>query len=200
MTTLAVFDFDGTLFRSPDRPDWWGRYPWIVDNSSLGRPCVPDKPGSDWWVSPVVNDAKQSISDPDILAIVCTGRAQSVGGFRYRIPELLKGKGLNFDLVYLNPGQDTKAFKQQIISKLTRQFPEIDTVHIWENHPQHLPSFIKHVEKLGLQGVPHFVRSTPHPTTCTQEQQEALTQSGHSDWVKRAAQKVAAKWIENILI
>ena len=141
---LHLYDFDGTLFRSPVRPDWWGKRSWWVEPESLGPPCVPLKPGSDWWISSTVRDAKRSISDPNVWAILCTGRADT-GSLRYRVAELLKQKGLDFDEVYLSKGgQDAPTmYKINVMNKILRRNPDISTVQIWEdqNLPQHPPSF-----------------------------------------------------------
>jgi len=96
---LAVFDFDGTLFRSPEAPIWAGKG-WFVNVESLGPPCVPEKPEPNWWVSNTVSAARGAISDQNTWAVLITGRVDSI--FRWRIPELLKAAGLNFDEVHLN--------------------------------------------------------------------------------------------------
>ena len=90
MAELHLYDFDGTLFRSPQRPDWWGKDSWIMSPESLGPPCVPLKPGRDWWIGKTVQAAKQSIGDRDTWAILCTGRPPQ-SAHRLRVgPEQLK--------------------------------------------------------------------------------------------------------------
>ena len=116
MAELHLYDFDGTLFRSPHQPmvwegDWWN------DVRSLMPPCVPDRPGAKWWVGSTVSSAKQSIGDSDVFAVLSTGRLDR-SGFRYRIPELLKQKGLNFDEVHLAPPQGTLNFKKNLLWKV----------------------------------------------------------------------------------
>ena len=165
MLILAMFDFDGTLFKSPDKPSDWGPGSWVIESESLNPPCVPLKPGPQWWIESTVSAAKRSISDPNVWAILCTGRADGIGGFRYRIPELLKQKGLNFDEVLLNPGGDTEAFKKAVIKRITKKYPDITTVQIWEDH--NLPSFMSFVKSLGLVGIPHPVK-VKHPE-CDQD-------------------------------
>ena len=148
MSEFHLYDFDGTLFRSPHQPmvwegDWWN------DVRSLVPPCVPEKPGSDWWISNTVANAKKSISNPDVLAVMSTGRLDR-SGFRYRIPELLKQRGLNFDQVRLAPPQGTLKFKQGLLTSALRRHPHIDTVRIWDDRPSHLRAFKETAKKLGI--------------------------------------------------
>lgn len=188
---LHLYDFDGTLFRSPDRPEGWGPKSWVISPLSLGPPCVPEVPGEEWWVSSVVADAKRSIADPEVWAIVCTGR-QNNGGLRFRIAELLKDKGLRFNQVFLNPGMDTKAFKLQVIGRLLRKYPDLLSVHIWENDLSNLAAYCKAVEATGRLCVRHPVRTHPLPPLCSLGDIEALEAEG---WSRYAAQAVADRWL-----
>ena len=72
-TELHIYDFDGTLFRSPHQPAVW-EGDWWSDPASLLPPCVPEKPGSEWWIASTVSSAKRSISDSDVFAVMMTGR------------------------------------------------------------------------------------------------------------------------------
>lgn len=139
---LHVFDFDGTLFRSPEPPDWWpypGSGKWWPWEQSLTEPCVPERPGPDWWNQPVVKQAKDSIKNPDIYAILATGRLDRV--FRWRVPELLKTAGLNFDEVHLSPGGSTLEFKTKLILRTLQRHPFVQKVHIWDDRKEHLSKF-----------------------------------------------------------
>ncbi len=167
MAELHLYDFDGTLFRSPHLEGIKG---WWVSDFSLSPPCVPLKPGPDWWNQKVVGEAKRSIADQNVWSIMVTGRRERAGGFRYRIPELLKGAGLNFDAVYLNPSDDTESFKKNVIADTLRRFPQIETVHIWEDRLNHLASFCKFVHGLGKACVQHPQKDRPHSVICDPEE------------------------------
>ena len=99
---LHVYDFDGTLFRSPSPPAVWAR-DWWSDGQSLLPPCVPAIPGARWWNAATVKSARRSIANPNVFAAMLTGR-QDTGVLGYRIPDLLHQRGLNFDAVHLDPG------------------------------------------------------------------------------------------------
>lgn len=148
MAELHVYDFDGTLFRSPHEPNVWDG-DWWNNPASLLPPCIPDEPGDDWWVMPTVSEAKRSISDPDVFAIMATGRGIA-SGLRYRVPELLKQKGLHFDEVYLAPPSGTLAWKKRVITRLLEKHPIIDTVRIWDDRRSHLSEFIQAVVSAGI--------------------------------------------------
>lgn len=182
MSELHLYDFDGTLFRSPHVEgikDWW------VQDFSLNPPCVPEKPGVQWWNMPVVAEAKASIANQNVWAILVTGRSDNTG-FRFRVPELLGQVGLRFDRIYLNDtGGQTELFKKAVISDTLRRFPQIDTVHIWEDRLHHLDQFAKHVEGLGRTCVRHPVKVQPHPMLCDPEELPAMAARVAQRWSSR---------------
>lgn len=162
---LHLFDFDGTLFRSPGPPQWWDRNPkaWWSFPESLEPPCVPERPGPEWWVADTVRAARKSIASPDVFALLCTGRLDRP--FRWRVPELLKQKGLGFDKVLLNPTTgSTRGFKKQAMAALHRRH-QFDHVEIWED--RHLTEYQPFVEKeMGLECRIHKVVSPVVPARC----------------------------------
>ena len=139
---LHLFDFDGTLFRSPDPPEWWpwpGGTKWWSWEESLTEPCVPERPGREWWNGPIVQQAKKSIKDQNVYAMLATGRIDAV--FRWRVPELLKLAGLSFDEVHMSPGGATLTFKTNLVKRILRRHPAIGAVHIWDDRKEHLRGF-----------------------------------------------------------
>lgn len=164
MAELHIYDFDGTLFRSPAPPLDWGdsEEAWYGEGSSLDLPYVPEKPGPDFWVKDTVTSARQSIANPDVLAVCVTGRS-SRQVFKYRIPEILRGAGLRFDGIYLNPGTDTVGFKKRVIWTLLQRHPIIDTVHIWEDDIINLREYIRFIQRAGVKVIPHAVRTIKRP-------------------------------------
>jgi hypothetical protein len=158
---LHLYDFDGTLFRSPLPPDSWpGGEAWWSDSISLSDPCVPVRPGGAWWNESVVSAAKKSIAAPDVLAVMCTGRS-SRSFARFRVPELLRQKGLDFDAVFLKPNiaSPTEPFKKAVILQVLARNPDITVVHLYEDRPNHLTAYQNLVEGLGATCVPHLIRA-----------------------------------------
>ena len=136
---LHIFDFDGTLFRSPEKPAGW-KGSWWANKLSLEPPCVPDKPGDEWWISKTVSAAMAAISDPNIFAVCLTGRQDFI--YRGRLPIILNEKGLNFDMIRLSDGQDTGRFKSSHIRRLLNQHRSIKKVVIWEDNAELLETYI----------------------------------------------------------
>lgn len=166
MAELHVYDFDGTLFKSPEPPESWTQgEEWWSSPESLGPPCVPEHPGPEWWVGSMVASAKKSIANPNVWAILCTGRWEKSPA-RFRIPELLRGAGMNFDDVFLSPGNETTTFKKRILWKLLTRLPNIKAVHIWDDTPKNLTAMKDLVEKMGIPCFPHLAKRHVHEPLC----------------------------------
>lgn len=159
---LAVFDFDGTLFRSPEKPTWW-EGGWWGNLNSLNEPCVPERPSNDWWNGSVVSAAKQAISNPDVMAILLTGRIQK---FSLRLKDLLGQAGLKFDQVHLSSGGATESFKIKVIKDILDKNPAIRGVAIWEDRSNHLKMMADWIEANGRACTPHLITVAVHESEC----------------------------------
>ena len=162
---LHVYDFDATLFRSPDMSARWKN--WWMEERSLTLPCVPDKPGPEWWNGAVVSEAKKSISNPNVYAVLITGRSDRV--FRWRIPEMLRDAGLKFDAVFLNKGGSVPAFKTDVVKQLLGRYRFIDQVKVWDDSAENHVALKREVEGQGLsyEGVKPKIK--PMPVDCDEE-------------------------------
>lgn len=135
---IAVFDFDGTLFGSPEKPSWW---PWQGlwgRLESLSPPYVPEKPGADWWAAGVVHAARQAIADPETLTVMMTGRPPKL---EHRVRALLNGVGLHFDHYYFSRGDSTLPFKLARLEELIQLNYEVRVVEMWEDRSEHIGPF-----------------------------------------------------------
>ncbi len=163
---LHLFDFDNCLFRSPEPPEWWSTKKmgyWFNTPDSLSEPFIPTKPSSDYWFNSTVRDAKRSISDMNTLAIMCTGRGNRNAGMRYRIAELLQGKGLDFDEVHLNTGGNTARYKAKVVFDLLKKYPNITSVSVWEDTQENLDAIQKVCHGMFVQFHPHLITPDPYP-------------------------------------
>lgn len=158
-TKLAIYDFDGTLFRSPEKPEGW-EAGWWGNLASLTPPIVPETPGAEWWNGSVVQRAKRDISDGDTVAVLLTGRIAKK--FTARVKDLLAQAGLKFQHVYLAPGGDTEAYKLRAIGDLLKEYPTVTGVDIWEDRAPHLQKFADFVESKGKAAFPHLVTVMAH--------------------------------------
>jgi len=157
---LHIYDFDATLFMSPMHPDDWEGHigSWYDTLRSLSEPCVIDPP-DDLWIESTVQDALASIANPDVYAILMTGRSRR-GDLVARIMELISMRGLVFDEVHLKPGGGTLPWKSSMIEDFASKMPDLQVIQIWEDRENHLQSFVELIQSLGLEAVPHFVNVT----------------------------------------
>lgn len=161
---VHLYDFDGTLFRSPHAPATWGPE-WWGDIASLTPPCVPERPDSSWWISSTVKDARRSTTNADVFSVMMTGRDDR-SGFRYRVPELLSQAGLKFDKVYLSKVDDTISGKSFELRKILSRFPDAHTLRVWDDRISHLKRFGDIAAAYGLEYIPTHVRVRSKEPEC----------------------------------
>jgi DNA-binding ferritin-like protein len=162
---LHVFDFDGTLFRSPEPPEGF-KGSWWWSDVSLSPPCVPLEPTGDWWVEDTVNAARASIDNPDVYTVMMTGRPDR-SGFRMLIPTLLRQQGLDFDEVHLSNSNRTPVFKEKTITDILKRVPEIERVVFWDDNDSYMQGYKELV--LGKQDKRRSVKMnlvTAEPKQC----------------------------------
>lgn len=161
---IHIYDFDLTLFRSPNPPKWWEREvygQWSSHQSSLGFPFIEINPPSEFWVSPVVKKAKESINDLNVWAVMCTGRIDT-GSIRYRVAELLKLAGLDFENVFLNrSGLKTEKYKVEVLRHLLKKFPQVKKVQMWEDTQKNLDSIESVCNQFGIEFEGHLISVSP---------------------------------------
>jgi len=137
--TLAVFDFDKTLFRSPDAPKGH-KGNWHIKIDSLTSPIVSDIPKDNMWNMQIVNKAKEHIDRPDVYCIMLTGRIDNI--FEDRVNQLLLQKELVFDIVRLNEfGGDTVDFKVNTIKSLIDKMPNLDRLTMWDDDEEKIEKY-----------------------------------------------------------
>jgi len=154
---LAIFDFDGTLFASPGRPDWWPFQGFWGRPESLSPPHVPERPGADWWSSMVVAGAKRAISDSGTFTVLLTGRPSKLSS---RIKELLGHAGLRFDEYHFS-NDDTLSFKLRVMGELVNKL-QPEQVTLWEDRSEHFAPFEAHLKKLDVEFEIHKVPRVMH--------------------------------------
>jgi hypothetical protein len=144
ITTLSVFDFDGTLIDSP-MPDT-GRAEY---EQKTGKPW----PYQGWWgraesldmnvfeinpIPSVIADYKTEKADPNTSVIMLTGRMQKLSD---KVMAILKANGLEFDGYYFNRGGSTDVEKIRTLNKVLDEQPSIKVVKMWDDRLEHIPIF-----------------------------------------------------------
>lgn len=141
---LHLYDFDGTLFRSPDEPSWWPKDQlgsFFFHPASLDFPAVPQEPGPRWWVTEVVTSARVSITSSTVYTVLATGRYDGI--YRDRVRELLQQKGLNFDQAHCNPDERTAVWKRRLFIGIAAGLFHLKRVHIWEDNKEYLQVYLE---------------------------------------------------------
>jgi len=166
-TDLHVFDFDGTLFRSPGPPPGTPREEQDAfwhDPSSLRGELVPAEPNENWYVENVVEAFRRARKNPANVVVVMTGRSEPL---RRRVREILQKAGLHPDEIVLKSREDTttREYKLKEMRRLLDDHPDVKKVHFWEDRKGHLRDFQEDTERRGYRFVPHHVEDAPSSET-----------------------------------
>lgn len=158
---LRIFDFDGTLYRSPTPPDahegeWWG------SSSSLEPPHVPEGHSEQMWHPDAVDRMRQSMRDPNVHTVVMTGRREQLSP---RILELLEEAGLRPDSLMTNPEKkNVTRYKIDHMKYLLQQLPDVEEVEFWEDRKQDLVAYERAARDAGIEKfVPKLVGTGGKP-------------------------------------
>jgi hypothetical protein len=178
VSKLIIYDFDGTLFNSPDSETgkdlykdvtgepwphrgWWGRL------ETLSPPLVPEMPGPEWYITKSVESCKNDLSDPEATVVLMTGRPNQ---FRRRITQILDHAGLKMDGYFLTGqpgtvGSSTFEIKFNFILGLLN--PNYKTLEIHEDRPDQILKFkafvpevktkFPNIEKIVINDIPNNV-------------------------------------------
>jgi hypothetical protein len=174
---LFIFDFDGTLFRSPWPPKGWKGDPdeWWRTPGSLDAPCVPEKPSSEWWNEEVVSAAKKAHADrKNNVVVLMTGRREEF--FEARLSKLLAQKGLSFDYVFMKGLSTTLSYKMGNLQSLIGRYSPT-RVEIWDDRKNHLKKLVEFVRSFEIEVVGHYVEDRPRPVACPLETVMAMAQN-----------------------
>jgi hypothetical protein len=158
-TRLVIYDFDGTIFRSPDKEagkklylektgnifpcqGWWGRM------ESLSPPIVPQTPDPSWYFSHTINNIQSDQASPETKLVLMTGRPYHL---RSRVLELLDNQGLIFDGYFFSAQVDSKGnttaeIKKNYILKLLEE--NYESLEIHEDRIDQIAEFIKFSKEL----------------------------------------------------
>lgn len=144
ITKISIFDFDGTLMRTPHPEE--GKKKWENFYNK-------DYPHIGWWSKPeslddavfnidtietTINDYKKEMETPNTLVIMLTGRLSHQHD---QIMELLKFHGIVFTEYHYKESGDTLNSKLNSIIKLLNRFPQVNHIEMWEDREPHSIAF-----------------------------------------------------------
>lgn len=175
MRNISIFDFDGTIFLSPEpskrlwtsstrsflqssknfiHGGWWGD-PRVLMATGRGIELEEPDAWDGWWNEDVLKVVRGIMSDPNSHCILFSGR--KVEKFSEPIGRLMASKGLKFDVVALRTPnfKDTLSFKCAYIPEIIKNNPDLEEIAIYDDRP-HLVAIYKNLfpevlQKLGLQ-------------------------------------------------
>ncbi|KAL6056658.1 Protein-lysine N-methyltransferase efm5 [Balamuthia mandrillaris] len=159
-TAVNVFDFDGTLFRSPmPSSKLWNShlvtklrmqpsdlgFGWFQEVITLSPPFVPSEPSIDWWNEELLPVVKNSMDDPQSYTVLLTGRSVA---YTHVISNLVEHAGLRFDSMgFKDSAERTIDFKTRfLVEVLRRVLPQKCPgaplqLNIWEDRPSQAAQF-----------------------------------------------------------
>jgi hypothetical protein len=124
--TLAVFDFDETLFRSDNAAKR------LESDHPLSPDSLPDVAKKSDWNIDIVIKAKELCSNPAVYCVMMTGR---VGDrFKDKIDKLLQDNNLFFAETHYNEfGGDTAQYKIDTIKSIIDKLPNVNKLIMWDD-------------------------------------------------------------------
>lgn len=145
---LVVFDFDGTLFKSPLKPSNW-KGPWWSNIRSLSEPLVPENPGREWWNDKLCEKAQEQLTIPENYTILLTGRIDKV--FSDRVNQLLEQNDLLFPYVGLAELDNSFDSKVQHLDRLLVHNPYFEKIVFYDDREEHYPLFKDYCKRKGIE-------------------------------------------------
>ena len=141
---ISIFDFDGTLMKTPDSTE--GKKQW---EEFYGK----DYPHIGWWGKPeslddavfdiqpiesTVSDYKKEMGNPNTFVIMLTGRLPHQSS---QVEELLALHNIYFKEYHYKSNGDTLTSKLNTIKSLLNRFPQVKDIEMWEDREAHVNAF-----------------------------------------------------------
>jgi len=144
ITKISIFDFDGTLMRTPHpeegKKEWEDfydkKYPhigWWSKPESLDDAVFNIEP-----IVSTVEDYKLEMKDPNTLVIMLTGRLPHQDD---QIKELLSMNNIFFSEYHYKEAGNTLSSKLNTITTLMDRYPQVNSIEMWEDREPHASSF-----------------------------------------------------------
>lgn len=157
VTELCVFDFDGTLFDTPDPAAGrqlyreltgqnWPHRGWLGRPESL-MPPLRVRPG------PALAECRRHIGRAGSVVVVLTARITQT---KSAVQTVLDDHQLHPDRLIVKPGetrQATPEFKVQALAGLLEQFPDVELVKFWDDREDNLQAVKSFSKRPGKRNV-----------------------------------------------
>lgn len=149
VSRIDIFDFDGTLCLTPEKPkDWKGG--WWGNKVSLQPPFIALNKQS--ILNETVAEAYlESVSSDNRLTVMMTGRH---GGLKQLVLDILNHYGITprehhpRERAIFTDSHNTLDFKKKQMQLILSEFPAVEELHIWEDRETHIEEFRKYGQEL----------------------------------------------------
>ena len=163
ITKIAIFDFDGTLMKTP-HPDT-GKIEW---EEKTGK----DYPHRGWWskresldtnifdINPINDTVLEYLAeyeDPNTLVIMLTGRLPNQAD---QVEGILNSQGIIFDEYHYKDNGDTLSSKFSTLHSLLNRYPNVNFIEIYEDRESHARSFAEWGKENNVDIKVNLVEST----------------------------------------
>ncbi len=146
MKKLFIFDFDATLYKTPEpltgthiykeytgvdwlHRGWWSR-PETLDTK------IFDIPLNEW----VYSEYLKAKSEEDTYSVLVTGRIKKL---KLEVLTVLEKDGIEMDEVHCNWGGPTLNFKLKVFDSLVNKFKDtLIEVMVYDDRDEHIGAFI----------------------------------------------------------
>ena len=141
---VAIFDFDDTLFYSPESNDenreilrdkigytksgWWGR-PESLDLDFFDIPCNKN-----------ICKRQKDYKNSGAYTVMLTGRILKCAN---NVKKILATENLIFDDLQFTIGGSTLSFKIGVLNKILVDSPNLKEIHFYDDRTEHIPEFRK---------------------------------------------------------
>jgi len=150
---ISIFDFDGTLMKTPDSTE--GKKQW---EEFYGE----EYPHKGWWGKPeslddavfdiqpidsTVSDYKKEMENSNTFVIMLTGRLPHQSS---QVEELLAFHNIYFKEYHYKSDGDTLTSKINTIKSLLNRFPQVKEIEMWEDREAHVIAFEEWGKENGI--------------------------------------------------
>lgn len=140
---LYVFDFDGTMFNTPNALDGRVRYEAMTGHSWPKRGFYGQSESLmaplHVYPGPALADYRSHCSQTNSFTVIMTGRSHKVST---GVKSVLESYGIEPDrLILKDMGYSTSDYKVQAIKKLLLEFPTVNCVKLWDDLCENLSAF-----------------------------------------------------------
>jgi len=172
---IRIFDFDGTIFNSPNpNPELWDKktigklrshfnqngYGWYQNTLTLDDKYIDLNDFNE----DVVREVESSMKDPNSVTVLLTGRTTD---YLNQVKKIVATRGLVFDEYGLKPSDNgvndgsefTMEFKKRFINELIDKYENVTGIEMWDDRFKHVTRFNDFLDSMDMNMGVHHVNN-----------------------------------------